>query len=132
MTDTTEPTTAIKAKYRVYYRPNGPQNLGTVESVWEWGVHVKWDNGHFHTYDPTELVVVRAAGEREPSCVRCGADLTDGTPVLMFVSGVPTDALLCVNHGANGANGISAAEFEKLTMRSNVKPSNNNPETDTS
>jgi hypothetical protein len=60
----------------------------------------------------------RAAGQHTPrSCLRCGADLASIMGVHVFVAGKPAPGgeVLCVEHGADGANGLTVAEYERLT-----------------
>lgn len=48
-------------------------------------------------------------------CAKCGKDLTDIMGVIVFVNGKPVhDILLCVEHGANGSNGLTSSEYKTL------------------
>lgn len=53
------------------------------------------------------------------NCLQCGKDLTDVMGVCVFVrTGLEfnvMDGLLCLEHGANGENTLSAGEYERLT-----------------
>lgn len=51
----------------------------------------------------------------ERHCLRCKKDLTDVMGCYVFVGGKPVDGLLCVEHGTNGANNLSADVYERLT-----------------
>lgn len=53
----------------------------------------------------------------ERHCLWCKKDLTDIMGVYVFVDGKPVDALLCVEHGANGANMISQNQYDYWTKR---------------
>lgn len=57
-------------------------------------------------------------------CLRCKKDLTDVMGVSVFVrTGINfrrVDGLLCLEHGANGENGLSASEYERLTGKEEV------------
>lgn len=59
----------------------------------------------------------RAADQDTRSCLRCGADLAGVMGVHVFVAGKPAPGgeVLCLKHGANGANGLTAGEYERLT-----------------
>lgn len=47
-------------------------------------------------------------------CLRCGIDLTNTMPVIVFVDGAPTQRRLCIQHGANGANGLNRHTYARL------------------
>lgn len=49
-------------------------------------------------------------------CLRCGKDLTDIMGCYVFVgAGGSVPGLVCVEHGSNGANVMSAEEYARLT-----------------
>lgn len=63
----------------------------------------------------------------ERTCIRCGRGLADEMGCYVFVMsggryirGPWDDALLCVEHGHNGANGMSLATWNSLTGRADT------------
>jgi hypothetical protein len=50
-------------------------------------------------------------------CLRCGLDLAGVMGVYVFVAGRTRPGLLCVEHGNNGANNLSAEEYDRLTAQ---------------
>lgn len=48
-------------------------------------------------------------------CLRCDAFVdVPGAAVIVFAAGRPTPARMCITHGGNGHNGLSAAEYAGL------------------
>lgn len=60
-------------------------------------------------------VAPRVAEQR--ACLRCGTDLTGTMGCYIFVAGRNVPGLLCPEHGSNGANGMSQAEYDRLMLR---------------
>lgn len=65
-----------------------------------------------------ELTALGERGERR--CLVCGADLADRMGVYVFVTdrsgGIEkADGLLCIEHGSNGQNTLTPAQYDYLT-----------------
>lgn len=67
------------------------------------------------------LAEIRRAEAEEAArrCLVCGADLANITGVHVFVKLQPRPGLLCIEHGANGANNLTAEEYGRLTAAAN-------------
>lgn len=50
------------------------------------------------------------------ACLRCGLDLTDTMGCYVFISGRNVPGLLCIEHGSNGNNDLTQAEYDRLTQ----------------
>jgi hypothetical protein len=78
------------------------------------------DTGLYRGYRAFENPPASTERPRQPAvsetrvCLRCGRDLSHEMGCYVFADGKPVPGLLCVEHGSNGANGMSRAEYERL------------------